>query len=92
MTNAASPSRALYARMSRKPAQTGLVDALPARGRWGGGGGAGARGAGAGGGGGGGGPPPQKKGPAFADPALEATEGIVIWEGNYTPDTLLSEL
>jgi hypothetical protein len=34
----------------------------------------------------------DKKGPAFAGPALEATEGIVIWEGNYTPDILLSEL
>jgi hypothetical protein len=34
----------------------------------------------------------EKKGSAFADPALEATEGIVIWEGNYTPDILFSEL
>ncbi|MDR2795885.1 MAG: hypothetical protein LBB47_04150 [Spirochaetaceae bacterium] len=33
-----------------------------------------------------------KKGPAFAGPALEATEGIVIWEGNYTSDILFSEL
>jgi hypothetical protein len=34
--------------------------------------------------------PYYKKGLAFASPALEAIEGIVIWEGNYTPDILFS--
>ncbi|MDR0409912.1 MAG: hypothetical protein LBH18_05900 [Spirochaetaceae bacterium] len=34
--------------------------------------------------------PIEQKRPAFAGPALEATGGIVIWEGNYTTDTPFS--